>query len=185
MERDTVPHAEIVIAPLATPWFSGSFLFSIKNVTMNPQSSGTIMLTSSDPTDSPICDPAFLTHPFDQVTIVRNIRRLLSFVKVSGIAKLIDKSILAPKNDSDEDIMEFVKQTANSTWHMCCTAKMGKLDDPTACVDFDFRVKGMKKLRVVDLSVTPFVPNCHTVSVAYWLGELAAEKISNEYNLNE
>ena len=185
MRRDTVPHAEIVFAPLATPWFPESFLLSLQNVIMNPQSSGTVKLASSNPIDSPICDPAFLTHQFDRATIIKDIRRLLSFMKVPGIAKLIDKPIIVPKSDSDEDIMEFIKQTANTTWHMCCTVKMGKVDDPTTCVDSNFKIKGLEKIRVVDLSVTPFVPNCHTVSIAYWLGELAAEKILKEYNLNE
>lgn len=37
-------------------------------------------------------------------------------------------------------------------WHANGTLKMGKRDDPTACVGIDFRVYGMEGLRVVDLS---------------------------------
>lgn len=35
---------------------------------------------------------------------------------------------------------------------------MGSKDDEGACVDNDFRVKGVQNLRVVDMSVAPFVP---------------------------
>jgi choline dehydrogenase-like flavoprotein len=40
---------------------------------------------------------------------------------------------------------------------MCSTAKMGKPDDETASTNSDFRIRGVKNLRVVDLSVIPFV----------------------------
>ena len=45
-----------------------------------------------------------------------------------------------------------------SVWHMCGTLKMGKPEDPTACVDKDFHVVGMEGLRVVDLSIAPVIP---------------------------
>ena len=35
---------------------------------------------------------------------------------------------------------------------------MGKPGEPEACVDKDFRVMGVQGLRVVDMSVAPFVP---------------------------
>jgi choline dehydrogenase-like flavoprotein len=38
------------------------------------------------------------------------------------------------------------------------TVRMGKKDDDRACVDTDFRVRGVKNLRVVDLSVIPLLP---------------------------
>ena len=43
-------------------------------------------------------------------------------------------------------------------WHISGTVKMGKPDDVDACVDKDCRVKGVQGLRVVDMSVAPFVP---------------------------
>jgi len=41
---------------------------------------------------------------------------------------------------------------------MCSTVRMGKKGDKTACVDTDFKLNGVKNLRVVDLSVIPLLP---------------------------
>lgn len=66
---------------------------------------------------------------------------------------------------------------------MCSTTRMGKKDDKDAVVDTDFRVRGLQNLRVVDLSVIPLLPNNHTQSTAYLVGETAAEKLIAEYGL--
>lgn len=51
---------------------------------------------------------------------------------------------------------DYVRQNIGSSWHMSCTARMG-IDSDSACVDSDFRVFGLKALRIADLSVCPFV----------------------------
>ena len=67
---------------------------------------------------------------------------------------------------------------------MCGTVSMG-VDDRESCVDSNFRVHGIQKLRVVDMSVAPLAPNTHTQSTAYLLGEIAADKIVREYGLDK
>jgi len=42
-----------------------------------------------------------------------------------------------------------------SVLHGCGTVKMGREDDPMACVDTSFRLRGLAGLRVVDLSIAP------------------------------
>jgi choline dehydrogenase-like flavoprotein len=54
---------------------------------------------------------------------------------------------------------------------------MGKDDDPTAVLDNRLRVRGVKGLRVADVSVAPLLNNGHTQMVAYGIGEGAAEMI--------
>jgi len=48
-------------------------------------------------------------------------------------------------------------------WHMCGTVRMGRTgddddDNGRTCVDGGFRVLGLEGLRVVDMSVAPFLP---------------------------
>lgn len=65
-----------------------------------------------------------------------------------------------------------------------CTAKMGKDGDEHACIDANFRVRGIRNLRIADMSVTPFLPSAHPVATAYLIGQTAAEKLIAEYGLN-
>jgi choline dehydrogenase-like flavoprotein len=111
---------------------------------------------------------------------MRETMRLLSAPVYAS--KTIQK--LFPEDDSDETIWEYVRHNCFSSWHMSGTVCMG-LDSTSACVDSNFRVFGLEQLRVVDLSVCPFVPNNHTQSTAYVLGEMAAEKLINEHDLQK
>ena len=43
-------------------------------------------------------------------------------------------------------------------WHACGTVKIGKVGEEGTCVDSDCRVVGVRNLRVVDMSVAPFLP---------------------------
>jgi choline dehydrogenase-like flavoprotein len=54
-----------------------------------------------------------------------------------------------------------------------------------AVVDSTFKVFGLEGLRVVDLSVCPFVVNAHTQSTAYVMGEIGAEVLAEEHGLGE
>jgi choline dehydrogenase-like flavoprotein len=47
---------------------------------------------------------------------------------------------------------------ASPFFHLNGTVKMGKFDDPMACVDSHFRIRGIQSLRIVDLSICPITP---------------------------
>lgn len=53
---------------------------------------------------------------------------------------------------------EHISTNLFSSWHMCQTVRMGKEDDKNACTSTDFRVRGVQKLRVADMSVVPMTP---------------------------
>jgi choline dehydrogenase-like flavoprotein len=67
---------------------------------------------------------------------------------------------------------------------MSCTCAMGTSEED-AVVDSKFKVFGVEGLRVVDLSVCPFVVNAHTQSTAYVMGEIGAEVLAEEWGLGE
>ena len=54
---------------------------------------------------------------------------------------------------------------------------MGKRDDPLAVLDEELRVRGLKGLRVADVSVMPSLNSGHTQMPAYAIGEKAADMI--------
>ncbi|EDN10433.1 conserved hypothetical protein [Histoplasma mississippiense (nom. inval.)] len=91
--------------------------------------------------------------------------------------------LAAPKSNSDEDLLEYWKQNISSSWHIICTAKMGKARDADAVVDCDYRVMGIDGLRVADMRVIPVLVSGHIQAAEYVTGDACAEKLIKEYNL--
>ncbi|KAL5117207.1 hypothetical protein ACEQ8H_004896 [Pleosporales sp. CAS-2024a] len=187
MQKPTVPAMEIAThAPSSflayTPGPSESFLGAICLI-MNPQSKGSITLQSADPATPPLINPSFLTHPFDRRALIDGLREVMRIQRAPVFAARTLKT-LGPADDSDAAIWAHIKHNLRSSWHMSCTCQMGT-NREDGVVDARFRVFGVQGLRVVDLSVCPFVMNAHTQSTAYVLGEIGAEVLSDEYGLGE
>lgn len=62
--------------------------------------------------------------------------------------------------------------------HASCTCKIGGDNDPYAVLDSQFRVRGVKGLRVVDASVFPKIPGFFVVMPIYMIAEKAADVIA-------
>jgi choline dehydrogenase-like flavoprotein len=95
----------------------------------------------------------------------------------------VKRTLCGPKSLSDEDIDDFLRDNASTVWHANGSAMMGKASDPKACVDSSFKVFGVEGLRVADLSVCPLTTNNHSQATAYLVGQKAADKLVQEYEL--
>ena len=74
--------------------------------------------------------------------------------------------------------MQCMAQTLTSTiYHPVGTCKMGLIDDITTVVDPELRVKGIKRLRIVDGSVMPVITSGNTNAPIIMIGEKAADII--------
>ena len=102
----------------------------------------------------------------------------------TAIAPYIVRNIHGPESLSDENIDALAKDNASTVWHAAGTCKMGRKDDKEAVVDKTFRVRGVKGLRVVDMSVAPVSTNNHTQATAYLIGQMASERLIKEYKLD-
>lgn len=57
---------------------------------------------------------------------------------------------------------------------------MGSSDNKNAVLDSRLRVRGVRNLRVADMSSVPLLNSGHTQMVAYGIGEGAAEMIKED-----
>jgi len=79
---------------------------------------------------------------------------------------------------SDEDIDAFIRGAVESAYHPSCSNKMGT--DDMAVVDPEMRVRGLERLRVVDSSVFPTIPNGNLNGPTIMLAERAADIIKGK-----
>lgn len=78
---------------------------------------------------------------------------------------------------SDDEIDAFIRDHAESAYHPCGTARMGRRDDPGAVVDPECRVIGVDGLRVADSSIFPRITNGNLNGPSIMVGEKAADHI--------
>ena len=76
---------------------------------------------------------------------------------------------------SDAEISAWLRQNIESAYHPAGTCKIGPATDKQAVVDPECRVHGLEKLRVVDASVFPTLPNGNINAPVI----MVAEKISH------
>jgi choline dehydrogenase len=79
---------------------------------------------------------------------------------------------------SDEELLTYIRETAETSWHPVGTCKMG--NNRQSVVDSQLRVHGLKGLRVADASVMPFEISSNTHIPTIMIGERAADFIHSD-----
>ncbi|KAB8253529.1 oxidoreductase [Aspergillus pseudonomiae] len=189
MNRETIPHYEIIshfpVHFTFPQLFQDYSYICLPVFLMNEQSVGEVQLQSSDPNEPLSFNPKYLEHPFDRRACIEIYRHLWDLTQHPCFTKDTVSTIMAPASHSDEDILQFWKNNLSSSWHMTGTVKMGRDGASDAAVDSRFRVFGVERLRVADMSVVPVLTNNHTQATAYITGATCADVLIREYGLNE
>lgn len=145
---------------------------------MRSKSRGTVTLRSADPKQSPAIQFNYMSHP-DDWTEFRRCLQLTREIFTQPAMKEHVAEELTPGADiqSEEEMDGFVRAHAESAYHPCGTAKIGRRDDPMAVVDPDCRVIGVEGLRVADSSVFPQITNGNLNAPSIMVGEKVADHI--------
>lgn len=143
-----------------------------------PKSRGTITLQSNHPADQALIDPNYLSASEDQQVMIEGVRIARKLLSAPDFDKF-EGSELYPgeQAQTDEEILEFLRERAETIYHPIGTCKMGADDDPMAVVDNQLRVRGVTGLRVVDASVMPSLIGGNTNAPTIMIAERAADFI--------
>jgi len=137
---------------------------------------GTVTLRSADPRQAPQIEFNYFAEGGDQ--------DLDALVEAVGMARAIAAPLRRHGQASETSPGSAVQGEALKQWirdnawghHASCTCAIGPRE-AGGVVDGDFRVHGVKGLRVVDASVFPRIPGFFIVSAIYMIAEKAAAVI--------
>jgi choline dehydrogenase len=158
--------------------FSG---FTMSVCQLQPESRGHVRLKSPDPLAAPAMQPNYLSAPQDRATLVAGIRLARKLAATRALAPYVAGEYRpGPDATSDDDLLEFARNTAGTIFHPSGTCKMGPAADPLAVVDHELRVHGLTGIRVVDCGIMPTLVSGNTNAPAVMIAEKIADRILAE-----
>ena len=150
--------------------FSG---FTLMPVHLRPDGRGTVRLNSPNP----LAPPAVL---FDYLRTEYDIQALLAAIRLCRMIAaqpalrpyIMDEVMPGLATQSDDEMVEYVRQTGVSNQHPTSSCAMGQ--GPNTVVDPRLRVHGVDGLRVADASIMPVVVGGNTNAPTIMIGEKCA-----------
>ena len=145
---------------------------------MRSKSRGAVTLASGDPKDAPLIRFNYMSHPDDWAEFRKCVRLTREIFGQEAFRPFVRHEIQpGTACQTDAEIDAFIRAHAESAYHPCGTARMGRRDDRLAVVDPECRVIGVDRLRVADSSIFPRVTNGNINAPAIMTGEKAADHI--------
>ena len=144
-----------------------------------PESVGSVMIRSADPTVAPAIDPNYLNSDEDVrllregIRIGREIIAQKAFDPYRG-----DELDPGPDVKTDAQLDEYVRRNCHTQYHPVGSCKMGI--DPMAVVNPELKVHGLSGLRVVDASVMPVMVSANTNAATIMIAEKASDMILSD-----
>ena len=156
--------------------------FAIGFQPCRPESRGEVYLNSSNPMDSPIIDPKFLSSEKDIYDVEAGINFVEEVTKSRNLRSIIvkAKSIDLEKTTIEQKKEDFNKR-AVSVYHPCGTCRLGK-DIERDPVSIDFRLRQFQNIWIADASIFPSIPSGNINSAVMMLAYKAAKSISQQIN---
>ena len=180
------PNGQFLIAPhsldfkaqpkMAMDQFPG---LQICAYTLRPRSTGTVEITSNRPEDLPKIDLDYFADPEDRREMVEVFRYAREYCSKEPLAKhVVAESWPGSHVQTDDEILDAYGQLGTCAYHAVGTCRMGS--DPDSVVDPQTRVRGVQNLRVIDLSIAPFVLAGNTFAPVTALAWRAADLLLAE-----
>jgi choline dehydrogenase len=145
---------------------------------LRPDSKGSIHVKSADPAKPPAIRFNFLAESSDRDCVLACMRTVRKLIAAPALAWLGPEEF-APgaAAKSDNELLDYVTRTAETTYHPVGTCKMGTDSDAAAVVDDRLRVRGIAGLRVADASIMPTLTSGNTNAPSIMIGEKAARMV--------
>ncbi|KAJ8883551.1 hypothetical protein PR048_015395 [Dryococelus australis] len=152
-----------------------------------PRSRGYLKLNSSNPLDYPLIYGNYLSDKRDVLVLVEGIKEMLKLANTSAFAAWDMRLDTTPTDGcenltfaSDEYWECVIRTDTSAENHQGGSCKMGPANDTSAVVDPQLRVHGIARLRVVDASIFPMIPNSNPTPTIMAAAEKLADMIKTQ-----
>jgi choline dehydrogenase-like flavoprotein len=154
---------------------------SIHTCLLRPKSRGSVTLYGNKACLHPKIRLNMLDHEDDQKDMIQAVKIARSILSQPPLSESNGLEIFPGANtQSDEEILEFLKNKANTIYHPVGTCKMG--NDELAVVDNELRVHGLRNLRVIDASIMPTLISGNTNAPTIMIAAKIADVILAAYS---
>jgi choline dehydrogenase len=146
---------------------------------VRPDSRGTVLARSPDPTVAPVITPNYLSDPGDGRVLLAGMRFAREIFASPAIATYSTVETLpGPDITTDDALLDYARRFGTTIFHPVGTCRMG--DGPSGVVDQRLRVRGIGGLRIVDASVMPTLTTGNTNAPTIMIGEKGAAMIRED-----
>jgi len=153
---------------------------SIHSCLLRPKSRGTVSLNGDKAELPPKITLNMLDDKSDQEQMITSVKIARNILAQAPLATDNGAEISPSINcQSDEEILQFIKNKGNTIYHPVGTCKMG--NDELAVVDSKLRVHGLNKLRVIDASIMPTLISGNTNAPTIMIAAKIADEILAQY----
>lgn len=140
---------------------------------LQPEATGYLTINTSDYRDPPVIYSNYFGSPSDKMAIMYAYKKLRSILQSDYVKPLIVQEIFPGANvTTDAEIWQAIQHSAGSFHHPVGTVALGTV------LDRNWRIKGLKGIRVVDSSTLPTPPTCHPQGSVYAIAHRAARDIA-------
>lgn len=171
-------------SPKAGMWFPGISKkydegFGMRPVLLHPESTGQVLLRSTNPRAKPRIIQNFLHSPNDLPKLIKGVKIVREIISQTALNKWRGAEI-APGSEvkSDQEISNWIKKTAVTAHHPSCSCAMGIEDEKP--LDTECRVKGAEALRVIDASSMPDLVSGNINACVLMIGEKVSDHIKGK-----
>jgi choline dehydrogenase len=183
------PDIQIFYMPFEAGDYAGKLppvsSFQISFYQNRPQSRGTVRIASADVREPPRILANYYSVEADMRAAVDGLR-LVGRIGAAEPMKQLGSKELQPDltNESDEALIQYIRETASTGYHHVGTCRMGAADDAGAVVDSELRVHGIKGLRIADGSVMPSILSGNTNAACIMIGERCADFLAGAAHMD-
>ena len=150
--------------------------FTMSVCQLRPESRGTVEIKSRNAKEPPAMQPNYLSTDLDRRTAVAGMKLARHISQTPGMAPYVRSEYRpGPTVKTDGEWLEFAREYGATIFHPSGTCKMG--DDAMAVVDDRLKVRGIRGLRVIDVSIMPTLVSGNTNAPVVMIAEKASDMI--------